>query len=93
MATTTNFGLTLLEAAQAQKEITINQALTGIDAALSGVVVDKDLTAPPSSPATNAMYIVGPSPTGAWAGHANALAYFQPDLEFYFAHEPARAYG
>lgn len=34
MATTTNFGITLLEASQAQKEVTINEAFGVIDAAL-----------------------------------------------------------
>ncbi|ADH91614.1 conserved hypothetical protein [Ancylobacter novellus DSM 506] len=29
---------------------------------------------PPGSPVTNDMYVVGTSPTGAWAGHANNLA-------------------
>lgn len=37
-------------------------------------VVDKDLSAPPGSPTTGQVYIVGASPTGAWAGQANALA-------------------
>lgn len=37
-------------------------------------VVDKDLSAPPFGPADGASYIVGPSPTGLWAGHANQIA-------------------
>ena len=82
MTTTTNFGITLLEASQAQKEITINQALNVLDAAVLGSVVDKDLATPPTSPATNALYIVAGSPTGAWAGKAGCLAYFNQVWNF-----------
>ena len=39
-------------------------------AAVDGFVVDM----PPASPAIGACYIVGTSPTGAWSGHALALA-------------------
>lgn len=37
-------------------------------------VIDRDLATPPGSPAAGATYIVGPSPTGAWSGQANAVA-------------------
>jgi Protein of unknown function (DUF2793) len=37
-------------------------------------VLDKDLTTPPTSPATGARYIVATSPTGAWAGQTNNIA-------------------
>ena len=37
-------------------------------------VLDRDLNTPPVSPATSATYIVGNSPTGAWAGHASKVA-------------------
>lgn len=35
--------------------------------------------APPGSPNDEAMYIIGTSPTGAWAGKANQLAYWLSD--------------
>lgn len=82
MATTTNLGITLVESAQAQKEVTINQALTVLDALASYSVVDKDLAAPPASPATGALYIVAASPTGTWAGKATQLAYFDQIWRF-----------
>lgn len=37
-------------------------------------VLDKDLTAPPSSPGTGDRYIVGVGATGAWSGHDNDIA-------------------
>jgi hypothetical protein len=82
MATTTHLGITLLETAQAQKEVTVNEALTRIDAMLNCGVVDKDLTAPPASPQAGEVYIVAPSPTGAWAGKAGQIAYYDQGWRF-----------
>ena len=42
----------------------------GICAAVDGFLDNS----PPASPAVGACYILGASPTGAWAGHAQALA-------------------
>lgn len=57
---------------------TYNKNFRAIDALLQARVVDKDLTAPPgSAPAGGSMYIVGASPTGAWAGQAGNLAIYQ----------------
>lgn len=36
--------------------------------------LDKDLSAPPGSPTLGDRYIVGPSPTGDWSGHADDFA-------------------
>jgi len=41
-----------------------------------GTVKDKDLTAPPGSPAKGDRYIVGFGPTGDWAGHAQEITYY-----------------
>ena len=61
---------------QAGKELTHNQALAVLDQLAQAVVVDKDLTAPPGSPANGSMYIVAAGATGAWAGQAGKLAYW-----------------
>jgi hypothetical protein len=82
MATTNNLGITLLEQSQAQKEVTINQAFSVLDAMAAKSVVDKDLTAPPGSPVAGALYIVAASPTGAWTGKATSLAYFDQVWRF-----------
>jgi hypothetical protein len=87
MATTPHTGLTLLEQAQAQKEITINEALTRLDALLNMGVVDRDLAAPPSSPAAGAVYLVASAATGAWAGKTGQLAYFDQVWRFVVPNE------
>lgn len=82
MATTTNLGMTLLEQSQAQKEITINQAFGALDAVIGKTVADKDLTAPPATPATGVLYIVAAPATGLWAGKETQLAYFDQGWRF-----------
>jgi len=54
---------------------------TGMDANLKKLgalihlsIIDKDLNAPPGSPVNGDRYIIGPSPTGAWASKANQVA-------------------
>jgi len=39
-------------------------------------VLDKDLNDPPGSPAEGDRYIVGPTPTGVWVGHAKSIAWY-----------------
>ncbi len=82
MTTTTTYGITLLEASQAQKEVTINEAFALIDTVLKGVVLDKDLSTPPAMPATGDAYIVAASATGAWAGKEAAIAYYDQVWRF-----------
>lgn len=76
MSQTANFALPLLFAAQAQKEITHNEALVIIDALLGGCV--EAVAADPAElePAEGSAWIVGPSPVGAWAGKAAQIAIF-----------------
>lgn len=68
------FGLPYLQAGQAQKEIFHNEALTTVDALLHPAAQSAGDNAPPATPAVGRCWIVGSSPTGAWAGHAGALA-------------------
>lgn len=82
MTTTSNLGITLVEQSQAQKEVTLNQALIALDAFVSNSVEDKDLATPPVSPTPGVVYIVAASPTGAWAGKANYLTYFEQIWHF-----------
>lgn len=67
---------------QSQKEVTHNQALDLIDVLLQAAMVDAGVNAPPGSPDAGDCYIVGSSPTGAWAGYANALAYYTTGWNF-----------
>ena len=65
-----------IAAAQAQKHVTHNEAMTLLDTIVQLSVIDKDLTAPPGSPAEGDCYIVGASATGAWTGWDNRVARF-----------------
>lgn len=74
--TTPKLSMPELVVGQAGKELTHNQALAILDQLAQAVVVDKDLTAPPGSPANGAMYIVAAGATGAWAGQDGKLAFW-----------------
>ena len=68
------FALPYLQPGQAQKELFHNEALTAIDALLHPVAQTIGENAPPSSPAIGQCWIIGSSPTGAWAGHGGQIA-------------------
>lgn len=74
--TTPKLQMPELVVGQAGKELTHNQAIAVLDQLAQAVVVDKDLAAPPGSPANGSMYIVATGATGAWAGHDGKLAYW-----------------
>jgi hypothetical protein len=85
MDETSNLKLPYIVAAQAQKHVTHNEALRALDAVVQLMVLDKDLAAPPASPAEGARYIVAASPTGAWAGQAGKIAAFQDGAWAFYA--------
>lgn len=66
--TTTNLLLPYILAAQAQKHVTHNEALRLLDGLMQLSVLDRDLTAPPGTPADGDRYIVGFGATGDWVG-------------------------
>ena len=66
--TTPNLALPYIAAAQAQKHVTHNEALDRLDGLVQLSVQDRDLTAPPASPAEGDRYIVAAGATGTWAG-------------------------
>ncbi len=66
--TTNHLLLPYIQAAQAQKHVTHNEALRILDGLVQLSVLDRDLTAPPGSPADGDRYIVGSGATGDWAG-------------------------
>lgn len=74
---TPNLALPYIEAAQAQKHVTHNDALSLLDALVQLAALDRDLTAPPSSPSNGQRYIIAASPSGAWSGHAGHVAAWQ----------------
>ncbi len=74
--TTASLALPLLSAAQAQKHVTVNEALARLDGLVQLSVIDRDLTSPPASPADGERYIVAAGATGAWAGWDSDVVLF-----------------
>ena len=77
MTNSANLALAYLEAAQSQKHVTVNEALSGLDVLVQLSVLDRDLTAPPGSPVEGDRYLVATGATGAWAGQAGKIAAWQ----------------
>jgi hypothetical protein len=73
--TTPRAGAPLLAASQAQKSVTHNEALYQFDALLCAQFLDRDLSAPPASPADGDTYLVKATATGAWTGQDGKIAY------------------
>lgn len=76
MTTTSNLSLPFLEAGQAQKHVTHNEALRMLDALVMLTVLDRDLSVPPPAPQDGARYIVRAPGSGAFAGKDNQIAHF-----------------
>lgn len=76
MSHTPNFALPLLFSAQAQKEITHNEALVLIDALLPGVVMAQASDPSGLTPLSGQAWIVGSAPVAAWAGQASNIAVY-----------------
>lgn len=70
------YALPLLQTAQAQKEVTHNEAVTAIDSLLHLAVETATLAVPPFAPTGGTGWIVGASPTGVWAGRAGQVAFW-----------------
>ncbi|NEY92116.1 DUF2793 domain-containing protein [Tabrizicola oligotrophica] len=66
--------LPLMQASQAQKHVTHNEAVMQLDLLVQLTVTDRTRTAPPASPVEGQRHIVAAAPTGAWAGQADKIA-------------------
>jgi hypothetical protein len=76
MTSTTRLALPVIEAAQAQKHVTHNEALVLLDALTQLSVESRALAAPPGSPADGACYIPAVSASGAWSGWDGQIAHY-----------------
>ena len=74
MAGTARYDLAMLEAGQAQKEMTHNEALVIIDALLHAVIEDALVDVPPADATEGNCYLVGSTPSDEFAGRSGALA-------------------
>lgn len=76
MTDTVHLGLPAIEASQAQKHVTHNEALRMLDALVMLSVKDRDLSAPPVSPVEGDRYIVKAVGSGAFVGKDDAVAHY-----------------
>lgn len=74
MARTAHLDLPLVMPAQAQKHVTVNEALTRLDATVQLRVISSETGEPPAGAAEGASYIVPAAATGEWAGQAASIA-------------------
>jgi Protein of unknown function (DUF2793) len=76
MTDTPRLSLPVIEAAQAQKHVTHNEALVLLDALVQLAVESRALSAPPGSPANGACYIPAAAASGDWSGWDGQLALY-----------------
>lgn len=76
MTSTARLTLPAIEAAQAQKHVTHNEALALLDALTQLAVENRTLSAPPGSPADGSCYIPATAATGAWSGWGGQIALY-----------------
>lgn len=85
--------LPYIQAAQAQKHVTHNEAIRLLDIAVQLVVQSRSLTAPPTSDVEGHRYIVAANATGDWAGHDREIAIYEGGAYWFIAPLPGwRAY-
>lgn len=76
MSDTHRLALPLLAAAQAQKHVTHNEALTALDALVHLTFVTRSLSAPPVA-GEGAAYLIASGATSAWSGRDGEIAAWQ----------------
>lgn len=76
MADTPRFSLPLVQAAQAQKHVTVNEALARVDGLVQLVLKSVSSGTPPLTPQEGEAYGVGSSAVNAWAGQEGMIALY-----------------
>jgi len=76
MDRTPNLDLPFIMPAQAQKHVTHNEALLGLDALVHLAVLDRDLTDPPATPDEGDRHIVATGGADEWTGWDGSIAAF-----------------
>lgn len=85
MSQTPNFNLDYLMPEQAQKHVTVNDALRRLDGLVHLSVKNRTSNSPPSAPRNGERYLVAASPRGAWSARAGQLALFEDTAWHFFA--------
>lgn len=76
MTDTANLRLPYIEASQAQKHVTHNDALSILDRTVHLSVLTSTYTSPPASPIEGDRHIVAAGATGDWSGHDKSVAVY-----------------
>lgn len=76
MTSTTTLGLPLVQPSQAQKHVTVNEALTRLDALAQLTLISRSVTTPPSGPAEADAYAVPVGATEDWSASEGKVAVF-----------------
>ncbi|MXQ07631.1 DUF2793 domain-containing protein [Alphaproteobacteria bacterium GH1-50] len=77
MTSTVTLGLPFVEAAQAQKHVTVNEAFQRLDALTQMTLAGTGASVPPVAPGEGEVHAVGAGASGAWFGFDGALALYQ----------------
>lgn len=77
MTSTARLNLPLIDAGQAQKNITHNEAILALDQFVQAAVLSQTLATPPATNNDGDSYIVAAPASGAWAGKTGQIAAFQ----------------
>lgn len=76
MSVTARLTLPLLQAAQAQKHVTVNESLGLLDGLCQMTLAGIGATTPPALPAEGELWALGDAPDGDWTGQAGRLALY-----------------
>lgn len=76
MSETTRLALPLILAAQAQKDVTHNEALAGLDVLVHLALASRTILTPPPAPAEGDAYLLDGVAAGSWVGQDGNIAAF-----------------
>ena len=79
-----NLKLPLVQAAQSQKHITVNQALQALDVLSQMAAFSRNETTPPISPENGDRYLIPANASGDWADHEHYIAVWLYNSWLYF---------
>lgn len=88
MSETPNLSLPLLASSQAQKHVTMNEALMRLDALAAPSAKSASLTEPPLNANEGDAYLIAAPAAGLWAGREGSMAFFANEGWSYAAPKP-----